>query len=165
MNQHKLDTDSRALSIGELAESEFIRFAESKGWEVVSASFKQNTQDHIDFVLSKDGKTITVDVKAQKRLTRWSNNTQTDKLWIELVNGKGEPGWVLGKADYIAFQEDDKFLIIPRPQLAERVWCIIVKELTSDVRDAYHKMYNRSGRQDVITLVGRHEIADLQHQL
>lgn len=99
------------------AESKFEQIAEAKGYQVSVTTTKENIYQHIDFKLQpKYFKNIsyTVDVKSMKRMY---NILQTDKTVVEFKNVLGNAGWIYGKADLIAFQTPEGFLIFDREEL------------------------------------------------
>ncbi|MFN9111465.1 MAG: hypothetical protein ACK5XN_15485, partial [Bacteroidota bacterium] len=61
---------SEAFVAGQRAESQFAFIAKSKGWHVRSATRQQNMFSHIDFFISANGNSYSVDVKAQKKESR-----------------------------------------------------------------------------------------------
>jgi hypothetical protein len=55
-------------------------------------------------------KSFKFDVKGIKRDTR-HGNLNTKIVWTESKNVRGNPGWLYGKADYIAFEKTDNLLL------------------------------------------------------
>lgn len=165
MKQHSRDTDGRALEIGQKAESDFVIFAKNKGWKVKPATKLQNTREHFDYILSKDGMSLKVDVKAEKRINRSDSETQSDLIWLEYLNGAGETGWLLGEADFIAFQEGDTYLVIPRKKLVDRAAELVSLNKVSSASKALYNLYTRFRRKDLLTMVKRSDIADLHYEL
>ncbi|MBN2092116.1 hypothetical protein JW964_21030, partial [candidate division KSB1 bacterium] len=108
-----------SLEIGEKAEQLFTKIAIQKGWKVTPAPSKSNIDDHWDLLLEKGDKKFTIDVKAMKRLRRQDLQVQDEWIWIELHGVRvQDPGWLLaGKADLLAFEKKDSFLIVKRTDL------------------------------------------------
>lgn len=77
------------------------------GRNVRKANGNQDKFQHIDYFV--DG--IGVDVKSAKKFS------DEGKFLIELVNVAGQRGWLFGKADVIAFQDKDGFIMVDRNKL------------------------------------------------
>lgn len=75
--------------------------------------------NHIDLFYTKDDKTYSFDIKSMKKSNR-KDATPDDQIhWIELQNVRGNPGWIYGKADFIAFELMNSWLIISRKKLID----------------------------------------------
>lgn len=168
---------------GNQAEELFCQTAQSRGWNVRSCSARQNMNDHIDFFIQNTKKTYGIDVKAQKRQQR-NMNQQTEWIPIEFVGvvhpatkivhfshkvfdpenpcfslGSGRPGWIYGKADFIAFHMGDTFWMTPRLKLLELClttinFCVRAKNSVS----AKYVVYSRMGRGDLISYVHKEDV-------
>ena len=82
---------------------------------------------------------------------------------MEFKNVRGNSGSLWGKADYIAFEQKEYFLICKRTDLIN--WLkgkIINKTFVNYSKDAMYRYYQRIGRQDVITMV---RIKDIEQDL
>lgn len=123
------------------------------------ASKKENMYDHID--LTVDG--MTVDVKGMKKVNRSDSEVSPNIHWIEFQNVRGNKGWIYGKADYIAFEIPNEFIMIDRQFLLD--WC---REKFTDRKlkpqKELYKLYNRPGRKDVIGLVLVEDLLKLPHK-
>lgn len=95
---------------GQRAEGLFILLAMKRGYSVHLPSKKKDIKEHWDVLLVKKGRIIKVDVKTVR-------DKSLNGRWIELVNVRGENGWLLGEADAIAFELEEGFLIVPRDRL------------------------------------------------
>ena len=132
-------------STGRVAEVRFRRAAEAKGLEVEKSSRNDDIHLHVDYWLAYDGNgRWGVDVKG---------NNLPDEIWVEFMNVRGNPGWLYGGAQIIAFDmpELGGFVIIDRQDLADYCERTIEDTIVSDKRDAYMKKYRRNDRQDLIT--------------
>lgn len=158
--KHKLDTNGTAFVMGQTAEKQFETKMKNKGFEVIKASKSQDTKQHIDYILVKGEKKFSVDVKAQKKIKRSDDVGQTDLIWIEFANVRGDIGWLYGKANYIAFQQDDKFALIKRKELIEIVNKLVGAETVTSPKNALYKLYTRWGREDVLTLIKFEDIKE-----
>ena len=70
---------------------------------------------HVDYV-TDIGK---IDVKARKRVSRTDEDVQDELVWLEFKNVQGKQGWIYGKADIIAFEREEDFLLVKRDDLAK----------------------------------------------
>lgn len=165
MIQNRYDKTGSAFVLGQNAENSFVNFAQSKGYTVKQASANDDMRNHIDFHISKDGKTFAVDVKSEKKVNRSDANTQNDLIWLEYLNVRGQNGWMYGTANFIAFQDGDNYLMIPREKLLERADSLVTGQRARNAGDALYKLYTRFNRQDLLTMVKKSDIVDLNEEL
>ena len=141
---------------GRVAEVRFARAARNKGLIVSHAKKEDDMHKHIDYwlAMNKDGKRWGVDVKG---------NNLPDEIWCEFKNVAGNPGWMYGGADIIAFDmpEEGGFSIVSREELAFFCETHVADEIVTDKRYAYLKKYTRNERQDVITILKLHDLKSL----
>lgn len=141
--------------IGDEGEKTFAVVAEKKGYEVSTTSKMVDIRQHVDLYIRKDTKDwLRVDVKGNKRSVRNAENFFSDRMWIELRNVQGRPGWIDGEADIIAQIVDDKIYIFNRENL--RKWVYSMCNLDLQVyhpKDALYRAYTRRGRRDLITMI------------
>jgi hypothetical protein len=117
-HKHKYDKHGDAFEAGQQAEDSFEAVFARNNWSIRDASL-QEQYSHIDYWLSKDGSTeISVDVKARKKVKRGDTSTNDSLIWVEFKSVNGGDGWLYGKADFIAFETADSFLIVRRSALA-----------------------------------------------
>lgn len=109
---------------------------------------------HYDFIIADR---IKVDVKGAKKINRWDEEPNHEIHYVEFTNVKGNDGWVLGKADYIAFEYNDTFLLVKRLALKELCLNKIKSKEILNVKRLY-QYYRREGREDIITLVPTKDI-------
>jgi len=147
---------------GDQAVDCFINLAKKNGYESRLASTFEDWLSHFDLVICKENIELRVDVKAKKYLSRGSNKILDDMMWIELRNVAGNPGWLYGRANIIAQQFEDYFLLINRILLKEFIESRSIKERVTTPQDALYKIYSRAGRKDEITLVN---IADFPEEI
>ena len=125
-----------ALARADNAEAAFVKIMLNKGYSCDRSSLKQDRHEHWDFEFnhSNPHPRITVpfkvDVKARKRFRWLSNQPQDDYVCIEFLNTKGKPGWLYGKADYIAFERKHDFVVVPTKTLK-----FIVKQIVTTRHD------------------------------
>lgn len=141
------------------SEIEFAEIMKRKGKEVIFANKEQDMFEHWDVCC--DG--VKYDVKAQKKLNR-SDDEESDVIWIELTNVRGDIGWIKGKADKIAFQTKEGFKIIDR----ENLFNFIVTFVPSTEvfgKKGYKQWYQRRYRKDVMTYVYPEDVDYLVEEL
>jgi len=100
----------------------------------------------------QDEAAYRVDVKAQP-LGKQSHSYR----WVELQNVRGDKGWVYGEADFIAFEYDRYWILVPRRRLTK----LIEERLDNsrlEGRDWVNnpqpfKIHTREGRNDRVMMV------------
>jgi hypothetical protein len=145
--------------VGQEAFELFKQIAENKGFMTRKASRKEDIYDHIDIFLTKEDIELSVDVKAMKKISRSDDTSQDTYTYVEFKNVKGNPGWIYGKANLIAFETNDSFLLVDRVKLVEH--CESVIDFNAKVKkatDSLYKIYSRSGRSDLISMIGLYSI-------
>jgi len=112
---------------------------------------------HVDYWHPKEnGERDGVDVKG---------NNLPDEIWVEFRNVRGDLGWLLGEAKWIAFEmpEVNGFIRVERKDLY--LWCrknIDFKDYVLLKEDAYRRIYQRIGRQDKISKLTIKDLQDLK---
>ena len=157
---HK-DYIKRGISV----ENKFIQEAYKKGYEVKEASQDDNMFKHIDLILTKEGETFTVDIKAQRTGTDKSKGY--DDLWIvvEFKNTVGNHGWLYGQCDYFVFEQEEEYIFANSEELREL--CHEVVDLNKRVkyfRDANYKVWGRSyqNKKDLLSRIERSKVLELE---
>jgi hypothetical protein len=88
------------------------------GGEVEKSSRKEDVKDHIDFWWDSPKKgRIGIDVKGIKKNSRSDKKPDDTIQWLELQGVTGYPGWLYGKAEYIAFRTFTKIIFVKRDKL------------------------------------------------
>lgn len=147
-------THHDSLSMGRRAEDLFVATAQKRGWTVTPAPKEADIHEHWDFEIVKDGYVRKVEVKAMKREKRGDEMLNPEWVWIEFRNVRGEVGWLFGKANWIAFETADSFLIIDRHDLYQHVRRAVDRETkVESAREAKYKTYTRAGRPDQIAQI------------
>ena len=145
---------SNEQQVGDAAYDKFVSIAERKGYEVKKSTRNQDMYDHIDLYLTKNEITVSLDVKAKKKINRYDSNSQSDYTYVEFQNVRGNKGWLYGKADIIAFETDDTFVLVEREGLAS--YCEKVVDFKTKVgraSESLYKIYSRSDRNDLISMI------------
>ena len=130
---------------GRVAEVRFIRAAKELGFQVTKGTRKDDMHLHIDYWLAHSGdRTWGVDVKG---------NNLPEEIWCEFKNVAGNPGWMYGGAEIIAFDmpEEGGFSVVQREELKDYCEKTVEDVFVSNKKDAYKKKYTRKDRADVIT--------------
>ncbi len=139
---------------GDLAEQRFIEACENIGYQVKKATAKEDIYDHIDYWVLRREKWYGVDVKG---------NRHPETIWVEFKNVRGNEGWLNGKATFIAFDiaEEGGFTLVLREELVD--WCALNIENTFVPKnEAYKKLYQREGREDVLTKIHLTDLKELK---
>jgi hypothetical protein len=145
---NKFDYTGKMGEKGAKAENNFLNIISEK-FRVVPASFKEQTNNHIDYyVYDNKNRYFTVDVKARKKFTN-----EDEDVWIEFKNVRGKSGWLYGSATMIAFERKDDFVLVGREKLKKI--CEELVDLTDicDRDSCLYKAYTRKGRQDVLSKI------------
>jgi hypothetical protein len=134
----------------------FLDACNAIGYETRKASRKEDIYDHIDYWVKRrnyNNEKIEsgVDIKG-------CNHPEC--VWIEFKNVNGNKGWMYGKAEFIAFDipEIGGFAVVQRKDLAEYAERVVEMVFVSK-SEATRKLYQRAGRQDVISRI---HLEDLQ---
>jgi hypothetical protein len=158
----KHEKDKRgAYEDGVRAEELFATLCERDGFEVTKSSKDEDIMGRIDYYIWNKGRKLAVDVKAMKSIKAWGKK-QDKKIWVELQS-KGYPGWLYaGKADLIAFEMQDCFLMVIKKKLM--AWC--EENINTSVycmfpEEAELIVYLRPGTDDELSLVDAGDIIKL----
>ncbi len=127
--------------------------------EVAPSTTEQDINEHWDVKLD-----IKFDVKAVKKVNRSDGETDETIHWVELINVRGNRGWLYGEADYFAFELDDYWVIVNKQILQTFIAKKCAKKEKSDT-PALYKIYNRRDRLDAITLVKTIDLMYLAEQV
>ena len=145
---------------GRRAEVCFKGLAERRGYTVIQTSAASNMREHIDFILARDDEPdkTAVDVKARKKVSRYSDEYDDENVWIEFNNVRGNLGWLYGKADKIAFERAFDFVLVDRESLKEYCEATVSPVLVKSTEEAIYKSFQRKGRKDIISRVPMKDI-------
>lgn len=155
-------------------------------------SAKVDMTQHIDLFITEpaSGKEFGVDIKAFKASKRGSIkdrlasvditkvkpshladsrflNMDSDcpsqeKLVLELQTNSGYPGWLYGKADFIAFEMYRKFRLVPRKELIKVVEATVDMDniVYYGLTDYYLYQRKKWGHKDLITQIDMFQLDD-----
>jgi hypothetical protein len=133
---------------------------------VTASSGKENINEHIDYIIERDGKSKKVDVKSLKRIKRGDKKTQDEFLWIELHSVReNNKGWLYdGKADLIAFELSKSFRIVNRLELIKLVEKLVDFEAkVSSSKEALYRVYSRKDRHDLLTMIRPDDLLGIKY--
>ena len=102
-----------------------------------------------------------------KRVSRHSNIKGDGAIWIEFKNVMGNKGWIHGKQDFIAFEFEDRFVIVKRKELLNFAVASLdsFNNIVSSPKNALYKLYQRKGRNDLITMIEKESIYLLNNKV
>jgi len=170
MYRNDYDFSGECSKRGKFAEDEFIKAAHARRYKIRVATRKEQF-NHIDYILkglhptSRKEIQVTVDVKSLKKKSRQSKNLNDKWVWLEMVNINGKRGWIYGKANFIAFERFNDFVVIKRDSL--QAWVEASGRVRYDLPyvknswEAKYRVYSRPGRKDQITLVKMSDLLKL----
>jgi hypothetical protein len=128
----------------------------------VFATIKQDIHEHWDVM---DSMALKYDVKGMKKYRR-SDDKPTDRLhWIELRNVNGKNGWLYGNADIIAFETRKWWLLVERKDLVQFVEGILDGWEEPIEKPEPYKLYQREGRQDLLTILPTVDLLSIASQV
>jgi len=137
----------------------FIDACRVIGYETRKSSREEDIFDHIDYWVKRrnyknEQIESGVDVKG---------GNSPECVWIEFKNVNGDNGWMYGEAEFIAFEmpEENGFVVVRRQELADYAE-LVVEETFVPKAEAYRKLYQRAGRQDVISLLYLDDLKELK---
>lgn len=153
-----------SLELGEKAEAYFVKIALRSGWKISASTRDENINAHWDYRIEKDSDDFKVEVKSAKRVHRDDEKIQYDFTWVELHGVRpNDTGWLFGKADLIAFEKQNSFIIVKRLDLLALVnKKVNLVAKVRDPKDALYKIYKRDGRKDKLTLLPTSDIQSIK---
>tara|TARA_R110000772_G_scaffold249530_2_gene363882 strand:+ start:49951 stop:50442 length:492 start_codon:yes stop_codon:yes gene_type:complete len=140
-------------------EKEFIDFLQKKGYKVRKALEGDDMYNHIDGYILIGNSEFSFDFKTIKKKNRHGCKLDDDKVWVEIQNVKGNPGWLKGKAKYIVFEKEIEYLFVSRESLLRFVEKKVDFNEKCDIKLPY-KLYQRKGREDLITIISLKDFYD-----
>lgn len=146
--------------MGTQAEQSFIKFCSYKNLKMRKATKYENMVLHYDFVVQKQNKCHRIEVKAIKSRRR-GLPPDPRVIFVELKDIHGNLGWLYGKADYIAFQQVDGFLIVPRLDLLKLTEALKPNMRVSLQSGVHHTLYSRPQRHDLLMVLDVDDVSDI----
>lgn len=137
---------------GQKAEAEFVSLAIAKGYTVEESSIAVDRKDHIDYYISKNGVTKSVDIKSIRGVG--SGRDKNEYTWIELQNVNGRHGWIYGKQDLVVFERVDHWLLVDRQSLARWVDLVVDRgRIVDRYGDPVYAVYSKDTDRSLTTLI------------
>lgn len=167
-HRNKKDKTGKCYTRGKKAEKLYEDILKSRDIESEEVKGKRQWVDHIDFLLTHpDGSEESVEVKARKKSSRSDDKVQDEWIWIEFKNVQGKDGWLYGKADRIAFQVEEGFVMIDRKKLVKLAEKLIdLEDIVKKSSDAQYKGYRRWNRpKELVGMLKMDDIKSLDHEL
>lgn len=154
MVERKLSETVRRMYNAGIEDENFVMEAveHTLGGKCEKSSKNEDMYDHIDFWWDspKRGR-IGIDVKGIKKHNRKDSEVDDSIHWIEMMNVRGNLGWVYGKAEYIAFRTLKKILFVKLTTLQKFAEDKIKgKELVHKNPTECYIPYQRWQRQDMV---------------
>ena len=112
---------------------------------------------HFDGVFLIYGQEMKVDIKGHRSVNR--GDEVGEYAWVELINVRGDKGWLLGEADIVAFAYYEDFILVKREELL----AFTLKTLEVRLAKEPYCLYRRHGRKDLITMVPYSELKKLRY--
>lgn len=149
------DTTKKYYLDGKVVENNFANdLIASEGGFIVAPSKTDDIKNHIDLFWVKNDKSCSFDVKGVRKKSRYDTSVSYDTTWLELKNVNGLNGSLLGKQDYMAFEMKDEWVIVRRKSLLLSLLKMLSdKTIYNTNPNEDYKLYQRSGRQDLIVRV------------
>lgn len=155
MVTRKLNKTVRDFYYRGLVDEELVTEAVEKtlGGTCEKASKEEDMYDHIDFWWNSPKKgRIGVDVKGLNKGKRNDKEYDDTIHWLEVQGITGHPGWLYGKAEYIAFRTLAKIIFVNRKKLLSfALESIKDKDVVYDTPKECYVPYKRKkwGRDDL----------------
>ena len=121
---NEYDRDGECAERGTTTEKLFLSVLKRKDPKAHFGNHQEDTLNKIDIESPKYG---SYDVKGRKKVSR-GRKIQDDYIWIEFQNVTGHRGWLYGDADFIAFERESDFVVIPRKILIKVCYILVDKE-------------------------------------
>ena len=161
-----------SLAEGNKAADLFVDAAVKKGYAVVRSSKWQDINEHWDYMIQKKYpsqkgvRAYKVEVKAMKRIEYQDREPQAELIWIELHGVRErDQGWLNGKADLIAFEQSDHFIVVRRKKLKGLVEYLASTKKVSRTSEALYCLYSRKGRNDQLTMIRNRDILKIKFKI
>ena len=148
-----------------IEDEEFVMKAtqETFGGTCFKSSKKEDIFAHIDFFWNTPkGKCIGIDVKGIKKNAQKDKKLDDSINWVEIMNVRGDLGWLYGKSEYIAFRTFTDILFVKLKKL--QVYTeekIKGKSLVFTNPKDFYVPYQRYGRKDMVIKVPTSDLREI----
>lgn len=112
---------------------------------------------HFDGVFLIYGREEKVDIKGHRSVNR--GDDAGEYAWVELINVRGDKGWLLGEADIVAFAYYEDFILVRREELL----AFTLKTLQVKAAKEPYCLYRRYGRKDLIVMIPYSELQKMHY--
>ena len=140
----------QSLKTGISGEDNFRLACKINNIDCFESSKNENIYSHIDFYILG----MSVDVKGYKK----SHSKGYVVVEFKNVNGYAGSCSEESKAELIAFQFDCYFLIVRKKELLEYCRKEVKIEYVNEFKDCYKKLYQRTGRKDLMTMLSINDL-------
>jgi hypothetical protein len=72
----------------------------------------------------------------------------------------GNQGWLYGASDYIVFERESDFVIVPRGNLVSLCERLVSNVTVDKSKDCLYKKYSRKDRKDELSLIKMKDITE-----
>lgn len=154
-------------SMGKNAEVKFENILKNNKIKYDVANKDQEMKEHWDYLIkgNKEVKPGRYEVKSAKAKARGLEKDY-NIIYIEFKSVGGNQGWIYGKADFIAFETPEGFLVFPREKLLNYISCIIQYMPISEKSGNIGTLYSRKNRNDLVAIFPRQLLTyGVSHQL
>lgn len=154
---------NRSTAYGLYEEKLFKQAVEKyKKISCIKSSKEDDIHKHIDFYLGNGWK---VDVKTHKRVNNSDKDVSNEYVWVELMNVRGNKGWIDGEATHIGFSLTTHYILVDRVKLRALVKSKIKSNRWTykDSKPEPYKIYRRKGLEDKVVLVPIEDILRVKH--
>ena len=128
----------------------FRRTLKAHGYVTMGALLKEDMFYHIDLWAWIDGAQYGIDIKGMKRLSRYG--VQQNKYTCLELHGAHPKnrGWLYGgKADLIAFEQEESYLLVWRRNLITMAEFVVGREQVRYSSQAVYKIYSRRDHEQI----------------
>lgn len=156
------------LSEGQEVERRFvIQLVDTYGGTWKPADKETDIKKHIDVLwITPDKKVVSFDVKGLRKNNRTDNTYDDTITWLEIRNVHGQPGWLYGEEDYIAFETNTEWIIVEPTRLIQLLNTHVVNgDLSHTMPDKPYIYYQRAGRRDVIVKVRMKDVREVANKV
>ena len=156
-----LQKHHEAVIRGITAELCFAETAHACGWETKSSLPYQDAVEHWDYTITGYNQSYRVEVKSRKKIARRDHECQDQLIWVEIVGvGEKNKGWLNGKADLIAFEQEHDFILVKRVELITLVQKVVKRVFVKHPDEAVYKLYRFRDKEE-LTLIPVDKILDI----
>jgi len=172
---------------GAYAERSFSVVAERNRWSIEPSTNASNIHHHIDYTITKNATSYTVDVKSMKTQERSRGVIQDAWHVLEFIavtypsyrhanfsppfnplspdfsRGSGRAGWLYGNADLVAFEHKTIWLFVERKKLISLAAELIdFDTVAKNARSAQYTLYSRPKRGDLISYIHSYDLYSIR---